>query len=335
MVTVHLKEPGGLDNLVVQNIKAPALPLAADKMTVRIHANSLNYHDYLVVTGKLRVKDGLIPLSDASGEVVAVGESVKEFKIGDHVISTFFTDWPAGQSVMGDMSRTPGDGVDGYAREFVSCPASHFTMAPDGYSHEEAATLPCAALTAWRALFVDAALKPGDSVLVQGTGGVSIFALQFAKSVGATVLATSSSNAKLERLKALGADYTINYREEERWGAAAKAMLGRGFDHIVEVGGAGTLSQSIAACRDGGHIALIGVLTGFAGSIPTSSIMTKQLRVTGLVVGSRPQQMDMVRAIDALGIKPVVDKKFKLSNIVDAFRYQESGQHFGKITLRV
>lgn len=230
----------------------------------------------------------------------------------------------------------PGDGIDRYAREMVVAPSTWFTHAPRGYTHAEAATLTCAGLTAWRALVPNGKIKAGDIVLVQGTGGVSIFALQFAKMFGATVIATSSSDAKLERLKALGADHLINYKTDTNWGATARKLTnGRGVDHIIEIGGAGTLPQSITAARIGGHIAVIGILAGVAGPVSTVAVMGKQLRVIGLTVGSRRHQLDMIRAIDANKLKPVIDKSFPMNRIADAFRHQASGAHFGKIVLDI
>lgn len=264
----------------------------------------------------------------------AVGDGVTEFAPGDHVVSCFFPGWLEGPPPMADFSTVPGDGVDGYAREAVVRPSTWFTRAPEGFSHAEAATLTTAGLTAWRALVVNGGLKAGDVVLVLGTGGVSIFALQLAKSMGATVIATSSSDEKLERVRALGADHTINYRTHGDWGALARDWTGgRGVDHVVEVGGPGTLGQSIAAVRIGGHISLIGVLTGRAGEVPTALLMAKQARLQGLIVGNRRQQLDFVRAIDTTGLKPVIDRSFRLEEIADAFRYEESGAHFGKICL--
>ncbi|HEX4505196.1 MAG TPA: NAD(P)-dependent alcohol dehydrogenase, partial [Alphaproteobacteria bacterium] len=191
-----------------------------------------------------------------------------------------------------------------------------------------------AGLTAWRGLVTAGQVKPGDFVLVQGTGGVSVFALQFAKMAGATVYATSSSDEKLERLKTLGADHVVNYKSEPKWGRKIKEMTGgRGVDHVLEVGGPGTLTQSMWASRMGGHIALIGVLTGIAGDVQTYLMFSSQLRVTGIMVGSRQDQLDMNRAIAAAGIKPVIDSSFGLEAIADAFRHQESQKHFGKICL--
>jgi NADPH:quinone reductase-like Zn-dependent oxidoreductase len=332
MRAIRLKAPAGLDNLFVG--EAESRPLGANDIRVALHASSLNYHDYIVVLGGIPTPDGRIPMSDGAGKVTEIGASVTEFAVGDHVVSTFFPLWLAGQPSLADLAEVPGDRCDGYAREEVVGRATDFTHAPKGWSHPEAATLTCAALTAWRALFVEATLLPGETVLVQGTGGVSIFALQLAKAAGATVIATSSSDAKLERLRAMGADHLINYREDTAWGETARRLTGgRGVDHVVEIGGAGTLTQSIAATRLSGSIALIGVLAGFAGNVPTAAIMAGNVRISGLTVGSRSQQQAMIRAIDANGIRPVIDSVFPLEGIADAFRHQASAQHFGKICL--
>ena len=207
---------------------------------------------------------------------------------------------------------------------------------PDGYSYEEAATLPCAALTAWRALMVEARVKPGDWVLTQGTGGVSIFALQFAKAAGCRVIATSSSEEKMARLTELGADHVINYKDVPDWGKAARALTGGiGVDEVVEIGGPGTLAQSIAACRPGAHISLIGVLTGVAGEVPTAALFSANITLSGITVGSRRHQEDMIAAIEANRIKPVMDKHFPLDEIAAAFAHQASQAHFGKIILTI
>jgi NADPH:quinone reductase-like Zn-dependent oxidoreductase len=275
-------------------------------------------------------------MADGAGEVIAVGEGVSEFAVGDSVVSTFFPDWLDGEPLVEGFATVPGDGIDGYAREVVTARATSFTRAPKGYSHAEASTLTTAGLTAWRSLMDDGGLKPGDSVLVQGTGGVSIFALQFAKLAGATVIATSSSDAKLERLKALGADHLINYRTTPAWGEQVRSLThNRGVDHVIEVGGPATLEQSMIAARIGGHISLIGILTGVAGQLPLVQALVRQLRLQGVLVGSRAQQQAMVRAIDASGLRPVIDKHFGLEQIADAFRYQETNQHFGKIVLDI
>ncbi|MBN4053953.1 NAD(P)-dependent alcohol dehydrogenase [Haliea sp. AH-315-K21] len=331
MKAIRIKQPAGLDNLQYVDIDDASAP-GAGEMLVKIHASSLNFHDYAVVTGRTNPADGRIPMSDGAGVVEAVGEGVTAFKVGDHVVSCFFPDWQDGPATIGDFLRTPGDGIDGYAREWVTKPTSWFTHAPEGYSHVEAATLTTAGLTAWRALVVNGGLKAGDTVLVLGTGGVSIFALQIAQSMGARVFATSSSDAKIERLKTLGAEQTVNYRSHENWGENVLEWTeGRGVDHIIEVGGPATLPQSITACRIGGHISLIGVLTGIQGDIPTANFMRKQQRMEGLIVGSRRHQQEMITAINATGLKPIIDREFALSELADAFRHEESGKHFGKI----
>jgi NADPH:quinone reductase-like Zn-dependent oxidoreductase len=286
--------------------------------------------------GMLPADDGRIPLSDGAGVVEAAGAGVTEFAAGDSVVSCFFPGWLNGEPTIRDFSTTPGDGVDGYAREVVVRPATWFTHAPKGYSHAEAATLTTAGLTAWRALVVNGGLKAGDSVLVLGTGGVSIFGLQFAKRMGATVVVTSSSDEKIERARALGADHAVNYQRHKDWATQVLELTnGRGVDHVLEVGGPDTLPQSIRACRVGGHIALIGVLTGIGGVVPTAAIMQRQQRVQGLIVGNRQHQIDMVRGIDAAGIKPVIDRAFALREIRDSCRFLQSARHFGKICLDV
>lgn len=333
MKGIALRSPGGLDRLQSVEMPDPGQP-GPGEIRVRVHASSLNYHDYGVVTGRMPAADGRIPMSDGAGVVEAVGDGVTEFAEGDPVVSCFFPTWQDGPATIGDFKSTPGDGIDGYACEAVVRPASWFTSAPRGYGHAEAATLTTAGLTAWRALVVDGGLKAGDVVLVLGTGGVSIFALQYSKMMGATVVATSSSDEKLERARALGADHTINYRQHEDWGSRARDWTGgRGVDHVVEVGGPATLTQSIAAVRVGGHISLIGVLTGRAGEIPTAALMAKQARLQGLIVGSRRHQRELVRAIEANGVRPAIDRSFPLADIADAFRHQEAGRHFGKICL--
>ena len=332
MRAIRLKSPGGLDNLAMGTADTGAC--GVHDIRVRLHASSLNYHDYIVALGGIPTPDGRIPMSDGAGDVTEIGSAVTDFAVGDRVVSTFFPRWLAGAPTLADLADVPGDRSDGYARDEVIAAATAFTRAPKGYNHAEAATLTCAALTAWRALFVEASLQPGDTVLIQGTGGVSIFALQFAKAAGATVIATSSSAAKLDRLAELGADHLIDYKTDTTWGATARAFTGgRGVDHVVEIGGAGTLAQSIAATRLSGHIALIGVLAGFAGNVPTAAIMAGNVRISGLTVGSREHHRAMIRAIDANGIRPIIDRSFALEDIADAFRHQASGTHFGKICL--
>jgi NADPH:quinone reductase-like Zn-dependent oxidoreductase len=330
---IKLASPGGLDNLKLVEIEA--VEPQCGEIRVRNHASSLNFHDYVVATGLLPVDDGRIPMSDGAGIVEAVGPGVTRFKVGDRVMSCFFPHWADGRANdIAKISGVPGDNVDGFAAETVTMSASAFTNMPDSYSFEQAATLPCAAVTAWRALMVEAQVKSGDTVLVQGSGGVSVFALQFAKAAGCHVIATSSSDVKLERLKELGADQFINYREVEHWGDKVQEITGgRGVDVIVEVGGSGTLSQSVRAIAMGGHISMIGVLTGIQGEVPTAELFQKNAVISGITVGSRANQEDMVKAINTIGIEPVIDRSFALEELAEAFRLQESQQHLGKICL--
>ncbi|MES2627254.1 MAG: NAD(P)-dependent alcohol dehydrogenase [Pseudomonadota bacterium] len=333
--TVYVPAGGGFANVVVGTADYPNAP-GPGEITVRIHASSLNYHDLAVVSGATPPKEQRIPMSDGAGKVIAVGAGVDEFAVGDHVVSTFFPDWLDGPPIRAGFGRTPGDGIDGFAREQVTLPATAFTHTPHGYSHAEASTLTTAGLTAWRALFENGQLKSGETVLVQGTGGVSIFALQLAKLAGARVIATSSSAEKLAKLKALGADFVINYRDDPEWGKTARNLTdGRGVDHVLEVGGPATLMQSILASRVGGHIALIGVLSGIVSELPLAYALSRQIRLQAILVGNRRQQQDFVRAINATNLRPVIDRHFTLSEIVAAFQYQASGQHFGKIVLDI
>lgn len=331
MKAIRLGDSLGIDRLQTLDLPDPNPP-GPGELLVRVHASSLNYHDLTVLRSAPAARAGLIPMSDGAGVVEAAGEGVREFAAGDRVVSCFFPAWQDGPPPHGDFSHVPGDGVDGYARERVVRPASWFTHAPAGYSHAQAATLTTAGLTAWRALVGDGALKPGDSVLVLGTGGVSMFALQLAKLIGASAIVTSSSDEKLERARALGADHTINYTREPKWSETVQRITdGRGVDHVIELGGPGTLPQSIAATRIGGHISLIGTVTGYAGEIPTAALMARQVRLQGLIVGSRRQQQEFVRGLSSAALRPVIDRSFSLEGLADAFRYQEKAQHVGKI----
>ena len=331
MKAIRLCPPGNLDALRMEEMADPGDP-GPGEIRVRLHASSLNFHDLLVVSGRMATAtplgEGRIPMSDGAG--------VTEFAMSDAVISLIFPQWQDGGAAVASFSGTPGDGIDGYARDAVVAPATWFTRAPRGYSHAEAATVVVAGLTAWRALVIEGGLKPGDVVLTLGTGGVSIFALQLAKAMGARVIVTSSSDAKLERARALGADDTINYRTTEQWSAAVLDLTGgRGADHVVEIGGPGTLSQSMEACRIGGRIAMIGILTGAKGEVRTGLLIGRQQRLQALLAGSRKHQQDLVRALDGLSLRPVIDRTFPLEQTADAFRYEMSGQHFGKICLEI
>jgi len=335
MKAMRIGRPASLDNIRPGEAEAPSP--GPGEIRVRIRAASVNFRDGLVAKGFFPVADGLIPLSDGAGEVTDAGEGVTEFKRGDAVVSTFHPAWLDGHMERSQLVSSPGGPADGFACEYATRPATHFTRAPKGLTYAESATLTCAGVTAWRALVTDGHVKPGASVLVLGTGGVSLFALQFAKAAGAVVIATSSGPEKLERLKAMGADHVINHREVETWGEAVLALTGgRGVDHVVEVGGPNTLPQSLIAARTGGHIAIIGAVAGFdVDTIPFAIVQAKRLRLQGVTVGSRRDQLDMVAAIEANGIKPVVDRTFPLEALPDALRHLQAGQAFGKVCIDI
>ena len=332
MKSVIVKKPGGLDNLAILEKAAPT-PKAGE-ILVKWHATSLNFHDYLVAIGGIPVPDGRIPMSDGAGEIIALGEGVYDWKVGDKVMSLFFQNWLDGRPTLKKMILVNGETIDGFITEQSCVPASSVTAIPEGYTYAEAATLPCAAATAWRGLMVEGNLKAGESVLIQGSGGMSIAALQFAKAAGAKVYATTSSPEKAERLKAMGATEVVNYKEDTRWGKTILKLSGGGVDHVLDVGGGSTMKQSIEAVKIDGHISSIGILgNGRKGEITFPKLFFKHIRLIGIAVGSKEMQQNMVNAININGIKPIIDKSFAFDQLADAFRYQESGQHFGKIVL--
>ncbi|MDV6249990.1 NAD(P)-dependent alcohol dehydrogenase [Vibrio sp. EA2] len=333
MKSVLLKSPGGLDNIYVKETEAPDQP-GPGQIKVAIKASSLNFHDFLVANGTAPTADDRILMSDGAGIVEAVGEGVTEFQVGDQVVSCFFPQWPAGPAYedVGSFAQTPGDGIDGMASEFVIRDTSAFTHSPQDWSHTESATITTAGLTAWRALVSDGQTKAGDTILTLGTGGVSIAVIQIANMLGAKVIVTSSSDEKLQRAKAMGATYGINYKTHPNWSEKVMELTnGKGVDHIIELGGPGTLEQSVQAVKVGGHISLIGVLTGFEGMVPTALLMAKQARLQGLIVGNRQQQKEYIAALEANNVRPVIDKVYKFEQLAEAFGYQETGGHFGKI----
>jgi NADPH:quinone reductase-like Zn-dependent oxidoreductase len=330
MRAVVISRPGSPDPLDVVDLPDPGEP-PAGHVRVRLHGSSLNFHDSLVISDA-RTRVGHIPLADGAGVVEAVGEEVDGLVVGQRVLAAFFPRWADGRPARDDFPGTPGIGTAGYARRVVVTPAEQFVLAPDGWSHSEAATLTVAGLTAWRAVIDDAAIKPGQVVLVLGTGGVAIYALQFAKMAGATVVVTSSSDAKLDRAKALGADYTVNYRTIRDWGSHIRNLTG-GTDLVVELGGAGTLDQSIQASRVGGLISLIGVLDGTAGAVPTGALTMKQLRLHGVVVGSRRHYADMIAAVNTHTIRPVIDHTFALDELPTAVAEFRQSAHVGKVAI--
>ncbi|TRC85904.1 NAD(P)-dependent alcohol dehydrogenase [Mesorhizobium sp. WSM4310] len=334
MKLVRLRAPGGLDRLDLVE-EDPPQPGPGDVM-VRIRACSLNMRDDFAVQGKTPLADRRVPLSDGAGDVIAVGSNVDALKPGDSVVSVFYPWWLDGDMTPATRRDIPGESFDGFASEYVCMPAQAFTKAPAGYTHAQAAALTCTGVTAWRGLVVCGKVKPGDTVLVLGTGSVSLFALQFAKAAGARVIATSSDEEKLERLSRLGADAVINYKAVPDWSRKVRELTdGRGVDHVIEVGGPATLAQSLTACRTGGHIALIGVLTGFAADVSIPAIFSNQIRISGISIGSRADQEDMIRAIEANRIKPVIDRRFPLREIAAAFAHYAARKHFGKVCLEV
>lgn len=332
MRVIQVKQPGGLDHLAVVEKETPKAE--ANEIIVQWHATSLNYHDYLVAVGAIPVLDGRVPMSDGAGEVIAVGKEVREWKIGDKVMSMFFPNWIEGKPTFKKTIGIMGETLDGCIAEKAVLPATAVTAIPEGYSYAEAATLPCACLTAWRGLMVEGNLQAGDKVLIEGTGGMSIFALQLAKAFGARVFATTSSPEKAERLKTMGAEAVVNYKEDERWGKTIFKLTDGGVDHVLDVGGGSTMRNSIEAAGIGAHIASIGILGGGRkGEITFPKLFFKHLRMTGLAVGSREMQEKMVAAINVCDIKPIIDKSFAFDQLADAFKYQVSGAHFGKIVL--
>jgi NADPH:quinone reductase-like Zn-dependent oxidoreductase len=335
MKVMRVGRPASLETL--RSDDAPVAAPGRGEITVRIRAASLNFRDALVATGFFPVADGLIPLSDGAGEVVETGEGVTEFAPGDEVVSLFHPGWLDGHIERSQLVASPGGPADGFACEYATRPALNFTRAPRGFSPAESATLTCAGVTAWRAVATDGHVKPGATVLVQGTGGVSLFALQFAKAAGATVIATSSSAERLQRLTALGADHVINHREEPNWGQIVLGLTGGlGVDHIIEVGGPNTLPQSLIAARTGGHLAIIGAVAGFeTDAMPFALVQAKRLRLQGVTVGSRRDQIEMIRAIEACGLRPVIDRTYPLEDLGEAFRHLQAGRHFGKICLDI
>ncbi len=332
MRVIEVKTPGGFDHLTLTD-RAVSDP-KPQEVSVQWHATSLNFHDYLVANGSIPVPDGRIPMSDGAGEVMAVGEEVREFAVGDKVMSMFFPNWIDGKPTLRKTIGIMGETLDGCMAEQACLPATALTKIPDGYSYAEAATLPCAALTAWRGLMEEGGLTAGETVLVEGTGGMSVFALQLAKAAGARVFATTSSAAKAERLKGMGVEAVINYKEDERWGKTINKLSDGGVDYVLDVGGGSTMKQSVEAAKIGGHISSIGILGGGRkGEITFPKLFFKHLTLKGIAVGSREMQEAMVNAINVSGMKPVIDRSFGFDELADAFRYQETGQHFGKIVL--
>jgi NADPH:quinone reductase-like Zn-dependent oxidoreductase len=334
----EIREPKGIASLSLCEVENPKP--GPGQVLLDMKAWSLNYRDLSMPRGgypgndKVLRAPPLVPVSDGAGEVLAVGPGVKELAPGDRVITSFFQDWHDGELTPETKASALGGAIDGVLAERVVLSARGCVAAPPSLSFEQAATLPCAGLTAWAAL-TEAEARAGQNVLLLGTGGVSIFALQLAKLMGLRVIITSSSNDKLERARQLGASDTINYKEQPEWDEQAlKLTAGVGVDHVLEVGGAGTLGRSLNACRMGGTVSLIGVLTGMPEQNPSPlTVMWKRLVMRGIYVGSRRQLEELCRAVEVGGIVPVIDKTFRFEEAQEAYRYLKSAQHFGKVVI--
>jgi NADPH:quinone reductase-like Zn-dependent oxidoreductase len=336
MRALNVAEPWGLDEIKV--VEAPDPKPGPGEVLVRMRAVSLNYRDLLMVNGIYgRGPTGggpITPFSDGCGVVEAVGEGVTRFAKGDRVATLFFQGWISGPPTLAKLSTSLGFPIPGAGRELGVFSQEGRSKVPDFLTDQQVATLPCAALTAWRGLFEDARLQPGDTVVLQGTGGVSIFGLQFAHAAGLKTVITSSSDEKLERAKALGADVTVNYKSTPEWAKPVReATGGVGADFIMEVGGGGTIEQSMRAVKIGGHIAIIGVVAGAGNPFNPAALIGNSAKLQGLSVGSRDMFEAMCRSIELAGIQPVVDKVFPFPEAKAAFSAMAGGEHFGKIVL--
>lgn len=330
-----VKEDG--PGLTLRLVDAPVRRPGAREVLVRVHASALNRRDIMVARGQYPIgnRESLVPLSDGAGEVVEVGPGVTRFKVGDRVAAIFFQGWIDGRMPPTAAATALGGELDGMLTQYVTLSEDGLVHIPAHLSYEEAATLPCAGVTAWNGLFTRGRLQAGDYVLLQGTGGVSILGLQFAVAAGARPIITSSSDAKLERARTLGAVGTLNYRTTPQWGARVRELTGGpGVHHVLEVGGKDSLPQSLEAIAHGGHVALIGGLGGFAGAIPAGTLMRANVTVSGLYVGSRADFEAMNAFIERHRVKPVVDRVFEFSDAPAAFEYMDSGSHFGKVVIR-
>lgn len=334
MKTYEIQE-FGIEKLTLVEREKPTP--GANEVLLKFHAASLNYRDLMMIKGwyNPKLKTPLVPLSDGAGEVVEVGENVTRWKVGDRVVPIFMQGWIDG-GVDFDKAKTAlGGDLDGCLREFGAFDENGLVKIPEHLTYQEAATLPCAAVTAWNALKVSVDLQNGESVLLLGTGGVSIFALQFANALGAESIITSSSDEKLARAKSIGANHLLNYKTDPDWDDSVNALTAqKGVDHIVEVGGAGTLQKSLNAVKMGGHIAVIGVLAS-EGDFNPISILMKAVRLQGIFVGSREMFDQMNEFISANKINPEIDKVFEFEDSIDALKYMESGSHFGKIVVKI
>jgi len=324
----------GLDNLHL--VDAPERALGPGEVRLRVRACCLNYRDLLMVRGHYdpRLPLPLVPLSDGVAEVIELGPEIGRVALGDRVCATFSPTWIAGEPDADAVRLTRGGSVPGMLSEQLVLDQQELVHVPPQLNDVEAATLPCAALTAWSALVTYGGIKAGDVVLTLGSGGVSVFAVQIARLMGARVVATTSSEAKAERLRAMGADAVLRYDQDPRWGRAVRKLTG-GVDHVVEVGGAGTLAQSLDAVRPGGTVSLIGVLSGIKEPLSVLPVLMKQVRVQGILVGHRQGFEAMCRAFAAGGVRPVVDRVFPFTEVRAAFDHLASGAHVGKVCIEL
>ena len=325
----------GIDEL--EAVERPDPVPGVGQVLVKVRAVSLNFRDLMVVKGQYnpKLKMPMVPCSDGAGEVVAVGDGVTRVKPGDRVCGIFMQGWLAGEVNEAAARTAMGGAIDGMLAESVVLHQDGLVPFPAHLSFEEAATLPCAGVTAWHAVVVKGRIQPGETVLTLGTGGVSIFALQFAVMSGARVIATSSSDEKLTRVKSMGAAETINYKTTPDWEERVRKLTGAGADHVVEVGGSGTLMKSLRAVRMGGTVSVIGALSGGGGEVSPVPVLMKSIRMQGIFVGSREIFEGMNRAIAAHAMRPVVDRIFAFGEARAAIHYMESGAHFGKVVIRV
>ncbi len=327
----------GTDIDGLQEVERPSPPPGPGQVKVRVRAVSLNYRDLNTVrhAAARKMRLPLIPCSDGAGEVAEVGDGVTRVREGDRVAAIFTQAWLNGPVRPEYEPTALGGGMDGMLAEYVTLSEQGLVHLPSHLSFEEGSTLPCAAVTAWNGMFVADRIQAGDTILVQGTGGVSIFGLQFGVMTGARVIVTSKSDAKLARAAELGATHTINYESEPEWDRRARELTGgRGVDHVVEVGGAGTLERSFRAARIGGAISLIGILSG-AHKVDPMPVLSRRLRLLGITVGSREMFEAMNRAIEVNELRPVIDRVYPFEQAGDALRYMESAAHFGKIVIAV
>jgi NADPH:quinone reductase-like Zn-dependent oxidoreductase len=320
-------------------VELPDRPLGTCEVRVRVHAVSLNYRDLMVATGNYltTVDDPIIPCSDGAGEVVEIGHGVTRFQPGDRVAASFFPCWDDGVTSPEKIRNALGGNVDGMLAQQVFLDQDALVKIPDTMSFVDASTLPCAGVTAWNAIFVSSnRIKPGETVLLLGTGGVSVLGLQIAKAAGLRTIVTSSSDEKLRRARELGAHHTINYRTCPEWHEEVLRVTGGlGANVVLEVGGKGTVNRSISAASMGGTVAIIGGVSGFGGDVNPVALLSGAKRMVGIFVGSRTMLEDVVRFVDTTRLEPVVDRVFPFHQVQEAYRYMESASHFGKVVIAV